>query len=865
MKKTICALLAFLLCLSLCTPAALAQEQDVFAIYDAAVQKTVASGFWSEELTIDMEILLSSDSTTMKSKGSMTSNMDISGYDPNDLRELKVVGTASMDMLEEQIAFSVVYENGIARYEYTKPSANVYEVAIQPDFFDFQSIDRSTVKNADIQGNQISYTIPGKEMNDVAQTVLDTASGMKDVRYSDASVAVTLNNITGAIEGIEMSYDVEAVIQGYDAEIHYEMDYRFKSGMDTVIDLSDTEDGLVICSDFDCNSIPLGGTIRFAVGICQNHTLMDSVSNLECEVADRDILSSVDVSEDTLFFYVELKGTEVGTTAVTFWDDNTGYTATLYVTVYKPTNLTYPVGSVPEFKANGLTVNVYNYSGLYVDSYSCTVRNDNSAYVTFDVYNENRSYGIVEVFDAKGNLESASLIERMEDGNSSIKEAVWDNTIYLLRDLIINRTAFTYRQESGVSKRTPVEAEIPAGGYIRITADSSSSPILYVVNAISLIGNSAEVVGDSNEHIDIAAVAEEYADKISKAEMYKNVADALVEEAKDLHKEFGKEFFVSTQVHSSFINSLASSLQGMDAGSLLGECFLELGFGTFETFFTKASGIAGKFLDGFFLFSNILELILQSRHFNDALFSGSIVIQNQSGAVRSFQQIEVECESKLPDDVALNVFRLEIDQEQLERVRKMSPKVYREIVEGLSRTYDISFQKNGVETQITGKATVRMPIPEEMELLAYSGRVRIYRINEDGTTAKMDVKIRDGYFVFDTDHFSMYTLVGSETSAMFVVAVVAVAVFSALLLIILLTVKYHRRKKRSMHPNVSADSGRSENVLYEPPKPEIPKCERPTLETLHYGLPMAGSLDCEPPNPETPTTEATHWHIASDL
>ena len=51
-----------------------------------------------------------------------------------------------------------------------------------------------------------------------------------------------------------------------------------------------------------------------------------------------------------------------------------------------------------------------------------------------------------------------------------------------------------------------------------------------------------------------------------------------------------------------------------------------------------------------------------------------------------------------------------------------------------------------------------IPIQENIKFLVYTGKTKIYRVNEDGSLKKMDVKIEDGYFVFQTTHFSLYTV-----------------------------------------------------------------------------------------------------------
>lgn len=72
--------------------------------------------------------------------------------------------------------------------------------------------------------------------------------------------------------------------------------------------------------------------------------------------------------------------------------------------------------------------------------------------------------------------------------------------------------------------------------------------------------------------------------------------------------------------------------------------------------------------------------------------------------------------------------------------------------------YDITLKSNGVKVQPNGKVKISIPIPDGFN----KEKLVVYRINEDGTKVKYDVKIEtiEGkeYATFETDHFSLYTL-----------------------------------------------------------------------------------------------------------
>ena len=67
--------------------------------------------------------------------------------------------------------------------------------------------------------------------------------------------------------------------------------------------------------------------------------------------------------------------------------------------------------------------------------------------------------------------------------------------------------------------------------------------------------------------------------------------------------------------------------------------------------------------------------------------------------------------------------------------------------------YDISLTENGVKVQPDGNVTVKIPYKGDSE------NIEVYRINDDGTTEKMQSSYDGEYVTFITDHFSKYAIV----------------------------------------------------------------------------------------------------------
>ena len=68
--------------------------------------------------------------------------------------------------------------------------------------------------------------------------------------------------------------------------------------------------------------------------------------------------------------------------------------------------------------------------------------------------------------------------------------------------------------------------------------------------------------------------------------------------------------------------------------------------------------------------------------------------------------------------------------------------------EQVASIYDISLQKDGVEVQPNGDATVKIPVS--------NANSKVYRVETNKTLTDMNASYSDGYMVFTTSHFSVY-------------------------------------------------------------------------------------------------------------
>lgn len=517
--------------------------------------------------------------------------------------------------------------------------------------------------------------------------------------------------------------------------------------------------GLEVYSNYTNLTVELGDTIQIGAGLFKNGSQVTDVSKVTCSVYDTSIISvnKTNVKDNCRFY--EFNTHSVGTTYVTFSDSNTGYTKRVPVTVYSTKKSAYTVSNIPTVRVGDHIANFYNSNGLYIDNYRYSTASDGKTTVEFDVYNHNYIYGVVEVYNSKGILSDAVVIDKMTNLKGSIKETVWDGPYFLIED-IIEGDLFSYR-ESISSKHTHVEITIPKDGYIKITTDTINSSLVALLNgidiAMSLRSAAGEIKGfDTN--------SKKYAEKITKEIVNNAIYSELAKDenkfAKDLMKGTVKKTTIfSTKSLGNFVDSFINNLGELKLEELIFDTAVDFGWSTSENLFQDFSGPIGMTMKGLFLAADVANLIIQCKHMDDRMYCGDICIQNQSGGTRTTSQVTVTSDSNFDSDTAFRVYEVAVDSSELESIKFLNPEIYDEIISIPSQMYNISMIKDGKEKRIDGMVEVSIPIPEEMKHLERSNSIKVYRIEEDGTSTEMLIEVRNGNLVFRTDHFSLYVIV----------------------------------------------------------------------------------------------------------
>ena len=123
---------------------------------------------------------------------------------------------------------------------------------------------------------------------------------------------------------------------------------------------------------------------------------------------------------------------------------------------------------------------------------------------------------------------------------------------------------------------------------------------------------------------------------------------------------------------------------------------------------------------------------------------------NSSKMIDLLTGIEVSANSPISLDAIINVNKLTSGTEY-ERIIKIL-----DLTDSV--TYDIKLYSATLGNYITklddGTFEVKIPIPENLK----GKDLTVYYVNEDGKIEEYEVVIKDGYAIFNTNHFSIYTL-----------------------------------------------------------------------------------------------------------
>lgn len=575
-----------------------------------------------------------------------------------------------------------------------------------------------------------AITIPDS-VTDIGDYAFRNCSGLTDIYFTGAEAQWSALLSGAGTENSPLHY----------ATVHYNYVIQRSS--------------LVAFTDQTDLRIAAGDNITLLAGAVDGYGQYTDPSGITFQVTDNALVDVMDHGFDGDCFYVRLRGVNPGTTTVTFSDSATGYTAAIPVTVFENSYPSYSLGNVPETSALGLKANFGNFNGLFIDNYRYTVNGDMSAQVTFHAYNINHTYGTVEVYRENGELCQIVLLNSVLGLPTSVKSVVSDGTAFLVRT-VIDGVSSDYRD---FGRLTRVDVTIPKNGYIRISSDPWESDVVMLVNYSYYLASALSAAGDlaGFDPTDSGIAA-----NITKRFLTDTATDGIKTIAKNLTKDLSKEMSFTAVNVGNYAEIMSKMMQEQKLLPLITNSMKDSGLDVAEGVFLKMLGGYGVALEAAFAGAKVNNLVRIAGDIALTCGGGTITIQNQGGGIRAATQIKLESEVDFAPDVALQAYSVELDEDFLEFVRQADRETYDILTRSICHTYNISLLKGEEKVQHSDYVTVYIPIPKDLQALALGEKVKVYRIEEDGSLTDMDAVVEDGCMRFVTDHFSLYTLVGEN-------------------------------------------------------------------------------------------------------
>lgn len=473
-------------------------------------------------------------------------------------------------------------------------------------------------------------------------------------------------------------------------------------------------------------------------------------------IIDRDdVLSMSDETPESGGYSFDVTGKKEGTAVLTVSDADTGASASISIEVGSVDPYSYTVTSVPSYLPNQIfddqiQTNFYNVNGLYVNGY--TFSKKNGIYqVSFNVYNRTHMYGSVDVYDKDGHWIQSKRIDRYKE-ISSLSDtggALWDLIIDTANHRNLAYTAKTYTAESNI------QISVPEGGYFVISNNMAESPGTFLYNSVRFMAlGTKQVLKLASNEFDIQKLSDDLVGKAIKTPSFLDV----------FHNSFNS---IAKDTTFNLLQDGLISSYGNVAGSITRttEEILDSVEISWKQTFTTALGIADSTALNSVVFGpagQAMKLVFAGNGAMDAAYQLSAVCQSINAPYVTIHApgttdsttvngVSVNLEKgQLDADTVLNVYRV-VNTENVSLGQATQ-----DIKKG--ELYNIAFTKNTQPVQPNGMVTVRIPIPDYFVTDACT----VFRQEKNGTWTPLKARLEGNYITFETDHFSLYSVVNKD-------------------------------------------------------------------------------------------------------
>lgn len=473
-------------------------------------------------------------------------------------------------------------------------------------------------------------------------------------------------------------------------------------------------------------------------------------------IIDRDdVLSMSDKTPKSGGYSFDVTEKKEGTAVLTVSDADTGASASISIEVGSADPYSYTIASVPSYFPNEIfddkiQTNFYNVNGLYVNGYTYS-KKSGSYQVSFNAYNRTHMYGSVDVYDKDGRWIQSKRIDRYKE-ISSLSDtggALWDLVVDAINGRYFVYTAKTYTAE------TNVQISVPEGGYFVISNNMAESPGTFLYNSVRFMAlGTKQVLKLASNEFDIQKLSDDLVGKAIKNPSFLDVFhDSFHDIAKDTTLNLLEDGLISSygNVAGSITRTTEEILDSVEI--------------SWKQAFTTALGIADSTALNSVVFGpagQAMKLVFAGNGAMDAAYQIGAVCQSINAPYVTIHApgttdsttvngVSVNLEKgQLDADTVLNVYRV-VNTENVSLGQATQ-----DIKKG--ELYNIAFTKNTQPVQPNGTVTVRIPIPDYFVTDACT----VFRQEKNGTWTPLKARLEGNYITFETDHFSLYSVVNKD-------------------------------------------------------------------------------------------------------
>lgn len=458
---------------------------------------------------------------------------------------------------------------------------------------------------------------------------------------------------------------------------------------------------------------------------------------------------------------VILETKDVGSASISITNSETGHTRKIPIVVSqdKYENIRADKIKTYDYKC-WFEKDKYNaaFDGLWISDFSCNEVNGGWNF-SMNIYNENYSNAVLEVFNKEGKLIDVKIIDKFE----SLTKGLWKTAVagWTVIEDIKDGDTLSFRADT-TAKHTEIKnLYIPQDGCIRVTADSSISVSCAIVNAFDIAFTCWTFVSDANQFISgISKFDRDSAKALTKTALTKLMAQ---EEYLNFAKKFQDKFIEKLGYNLSLdmLINLSNSIL-TDANVMLFEGLnvdfndiVNMAFGTgvsvAEGLFLKLSGPFGVALKSMFISQDISDWILEVNNAYKRI-SGKTPVGwmtpykgTSSVLVLKNEDVTVNTNGNVPNETIMQSFRIARGNQYERAFLKIIDRPIEDY-----ETYEIALYNDGSAVQPNGKVEVSIASPYRT--------ATVYRQKADGSWEYIESRIKNGMVVFEVDHFCKFII-----------------------------------------------------------------------------------------------------------